>query len=385
MISHMRVIPHQMSNPVSETHAGRTRRAVVLSGLFVFFAQASMVVDARVTCPTTDWSSVDPEKVGYNAVALRTAIGNVRSVGASSGMIIVAGQVIESWGDLALKISSHSVRKSLSNALYGLAIDAGHMDLDATLGELKIDDGEPLTEEEQSARVRDLLASRSGVYVEAASESPFMSSTRPERGSHKPGTHFYYNNFDFNVLETILMEGTGRGIGDLFKTQIANPIGMEDFEPDDVFTFGSWFSDYPSHTYMISTRDLARFGLLYLYDGEWCGSRILPAGWVNDSTTSKGPATWTPRIPSSGYGYLWWVTEEGRLYPGTRPLPVHAFGASGYGGQNLAVVPEYDLVVVYRVDTGRTTTDFIWWLISGENLKDSDFADFLHEVLDARH
>jgi CubicO group peptidase (beta-lactamase class C family) len=85
--------------------------------------------------------------------------------------------------------------------LYGIHVGRGDIDLDATLAELDIDDITPyLTPIEKTATIRDLLLSRSGIYHEAAGESQSMIDLRPERGSHPPGTYFYYNNRDFNAL-----------------------------------------------------------------------------------------------------------------------------------------------------------------------------------------
>ena len=60
-----------------------------------------------------------------------------------------------------------------------------------------------------------------------------------------------------------------------------------------------------------------------------------------------------------------------------------AFGASGFGGQQLAIDPERDLVVLFRVDTGRSISSFVWWYLFGDQLNDSDLIDFLQEVLSA--
>jgi len=343
-------------------------------------------------CPGRAWASAPPERLGYDAAALDDALRAYRARGATAAMVIASGRVIASRGDLALRINAHSIRKSLTSALYGLAVSEGRMDLDATLGELGIEAEPGLTPRERSARVRDLLTARSGVYLDAAAETPFMAETRPARGSRAPGERFYYNNFDFNVLETIYLRATEEPIGEAFHRRVARPVGMRDFRPGDVFAFPSEVlpgplgeAEHEAHQYLISTRDLARFALLYAREGDWCGRRVLPAAWVRESTRPHARATWRPQIPPSGYGYLWWVTNEaGRLYPGARPLPVRAFGASGFGGQNLAVLPALELVVVARVDTGRSLPGFLWWYAFGDRLRDGDFVELLHDVLAAR-
>jgi CubicO group peptidase (beta-lactamase class C family) len=99
------------------------------------------------------------------------------------------------WGDIDKKISSYSMRKSLLSALYGIYSAEGVIDIDQTLEQLGIDDSpEPLTKEEKQARVVDLLCARSGVYHPVDFETALMKKNRPERGSHAPGTFWYYNN-----------------------------------------------------------------------------------------------------------------------------------------------------------------------------------------------
>ena len=62
-----------------------------------------------------------------------------------------------------------------------------------------------------------------------ACESLDMRAARPIRGSHDPGTFWYYNNWDFNVLGTIFRQETGADIFEDFKKQFAVPLQMEDF------------------------------------------------------------------------------------------------------------------------------------------------------------
>jgi hypothetical protein len=83
-------------------------------------------------------------------------------------------------------------------------VEKGAIELDATLDDLGIDDATPLTEQERRARVRDVIAARSGEFLPAAYAPSDQDADRPARGSHAPGTHWYYNNWDFNVAGVIV-------------------------------------------------------------------------------------------------------------------------------------------------------------------------------------
>ncbi|GAI62377.1 unnamed protein product, partial [marine sediment metagenome] len=256
------------------------------------------------------------------------------------------GIVVDAWGDITRNYMCHSMRKSLISALYGIYVADGKINTSKTLKELGIDDYTPLTEVEKQATVADLLKARSGVYIPAAGESSGMKALRPERGSHLPGTFWYYNNWDFNALGTIFDQETGeKNIYQAFKTRIADPIGMEDFPIEYLHYSYEPYSKHPYYGFRMSTRDLARFGLLFMREGRWRDQQIISPDWVQESTASHSEIG-----PDSGYGYMWWTGVKGGLFPGVE-VKEHSFYASGYRGHYVIVLPYRNLVVVHRVNT----------------------------------
>jgi CubicO group peptidase (beta-lactamase class C family) len=75
-------------------------------------------------------------------------------------------------------------------------------------------------------------------------------------------------------------------IGEAFYQRIAKPIGMQDFQPDDVYYLGGPISVHSAYLFEITARDLARFGLLYLRKGRWDGKQIVPEAWVEKKHSS---------------------------------------------------------------------------------------------------
>ena len=132
--------------------------------------------------------------------------------------------------------------------------------------------------------MRELLEARSGVYHAALFETASMAALRPPRHSHPPGTFWYYNNWDFNTLGTIYEHATRHSIFDAFATEIAGPIGMQDYRPADGAYVTGAASVYPAYPFDMSARDLARFALLYLHNGAWRDRQVVPAEWVAEST-----------------------------------------------------------------------------------------------------
>ncbi len=293
-----------------------------------------------------------PAEAGFSAAALDSVRRYADSVQSGAVVAVYRGHVIAAWGDVARELELHSVRKSLVSGLYGTAVARGAVDLDATLAELGIDDATPLTSTEKGARVRDLLAARSGVYLGAAYAPSDQDEERPDRGAHDPGSHWFYNNWDFNVAGVIYERETGEDLYHSFAARIARPLGMEDWRPEDgTRIWEPSQSDHPAHTIRMSARDLARFGQLYLQEGRWAGERVVPADWVAGSTRPVSDFG-----DGRGYAFMWWTYAPGSLTADRyAPLaPYRIYAGSGTGGQLVAVVPELELVVVHRGDTDNS-------------------------------
>ena len=299
--------------------------------------------------PSSCWTrAAAPELLGWSPEKLGRLAPKLYQEEVAALMIVTDGQVVYEWGHTAVNYQAHSMRKSLISALYGIAVEKGQIDLAKTLGELGIDDLMPLTEAEQEATVADLLQARSGVYIPAAGETQGMAAARPERGSHKAGTFWYYNNWDFNALGTIYDRPSGtEDIYQAFQAQIAGPVGMQDFLPERLrYQYHLVLSEHPYYGFRISARDLARVGQLYLQQGAWEGTQLVPAAWVEESTRAISKTGQSGTY--GGYGYMWWVAIEDQ---GT--IPAGSYCASGAGGHTLEVLPQLDTVIVVRFNTDQ--------------------------------
>jgi len=303
--------------------------------------------------PGAEWAQVPAAQAGWSEPELAKAQAWSQQIHSTAVMVVHHGVVVAEWGDTAKRTELASVRKSLLSALIGIAVADRKIDLNSTLAQLGIDDNPPsLTDAEKQATVRMLLESRSGVYHVALYETPGEIRKRPQRGSHTPGTFWYYNNWDFNALGTIYEHATGTGIYDALDRLIARPIGMQDYRPSDGQYVVGGNSIHRAYPIRMSARDLARFALLYLRGGMWAGRQVVPADWVRESTHA-----YSATDSGTGYGYLWWTGTFGDPpYRGTS-LPVGSFFAWGAGGQFAFVIPADDLVVVSRVDRDQHLPD----------------------------
>lgn len=304
---------------------------------------ATSTIDA---VPGEHWTQLlDVRDGGFDPTRLEAAHARADSLGSAAVLVVRAGQVVAAWGPMERRFRCHSIRKSFVGALYGPAVVDGTIDLDATLDDLGIDDRDGLTDLERTASIEHLLSSRSGIRHPAAKEPPTMREERASRVPTRPGESFWYNNWDFNAAGHLYERLTGRDLFEAFRADIAGPLGMEDLRPSDTFLqVERDRSTIPAHTFRMSTRDAARFGLLFLHHGRWNDREIVPGSWIDRSWTLH-----TDLGRGHGYGYLWWVYG-----PGTWGGDATAYAALGAGGHAIVIVPALELVVVHRCDTDFT-------------------------------
>jgi len=300
--------------------------------------------------PSASWDVVSsPEDLGWSSERLADARDYAEEMGSGAVAIIDRGVLIDEWGATSANWVVQSARKSFMSALFGIYQDEAPIDLAATMAELGIDDSVPpsLSESEKQAAVEMLLQARSGIYHEAAAESQSMKDARPARGSHSPGTFFYYNNWDFNALGTIFTQLTGMDTFEAIEQRIADPLQMQEFAAENGFYYYEPVSEHPAYHFSMSARDMARFGLLYLRSGRWRDEQIVPAAWIEQSTFpySEANGNWD-------YGYLWWLAKPHTFNGHT------VWQAAGGSGHTIWVVTDMQLVVVHRVDYSIWQSDW---------------------------
>jgi CubicO group peptidase (beta-lactamase class C family) len=151
----------------------------------------------------------------------------------------------------------------------------------------------------------------------------------------------------YNLLHQILESASGKSVDQLTKEKIADRIGMTNW---------SW-TDYNLE---LTTRDMARFGILIDNKGTWNGSQILTdAKYFSEMTSSSSSL-------NKAYGYLWWlngkdsymVPMENDVKPGSlvSTAPAEMFAAMGKGDKKIYVIPSKHLVIVrHGDDTGNST------------------------------
>jgi CubicO group peptidase (beta-lactamase class C family) len=308
--------------------------------------------------PGADWTRVPSvEEAGYSRAGLDSVRALLASGPSTGFMAVVGGRVLMEYGDLDTLSYLASVRKSILAMLYGNYVASGKVQLDKSLAQLGIDDVGGLLPSEKEATIRDLLTARSGVYHEASNAGDDLASA-PPRGSQKHGTYQLYSNWDFNAAGTAFELQTGRNIYDAVDTDLAKPIGMQDWRRDIQRKSGDTTkSRHLAYHMVLSTRDMARIGLLMLRNGNWAGTQVVPQDWVKEIIRPVTPVNeMNPpqrRNGPFGYGYLWWIWD------GQANAGAYAGAYTGLGaiGQHITVLPALDLVVAHKtVPGGRSVS-----------------------------
>ena len=246
---------------------------------------------------------------------------------------------------------SWSMAKSFLSALFGIAIEEGHI---KSINELVTDYVPELKGSGyDGVTIKNVLQMSSGVafnedYQDFHSDINRMGRLLALGGSfdefaaslvneREQGTFLHYVSIDTHVIGMVLRKATGRSVTDYFKEKLWSKLGTEQ---DTYYITDSTGEPMVLGGLNMLTRDYAKFGKLYLDNGRWNDQQIVPLNWVKDSVTPDAPHLMPGKRASSdmemGYGYQWW-------------LPVNAdeeFMAVGIYDQYIYVNKKANVVIV---------------------------------------
>ncbi len=335
--------------------------------------------------PGAEWQTAPPEAVGFSSAKLEALRGWLKTQDTGSMMVVVQGRVIFSYGDVTHTSKIASVRKSVLDMLYGADVFAGQVRDDVlheTVEQLGLQDKVPFLPIEKNATLIQLMASRSGIYIPSGNGD--QAKVMPPRGSEYPGTYYIYNNWDFNAAGVAFEKLTKKDIFVALRDDLARPLGMQDFDFAKQKKNESPDSAHSEYAMYLSTRDMARLGLLMLNCGQWNGKTLVSCDWVRYSTYLHTPfrdinptGLRNYGEPSRwGYGLLWWVWDE-QMFPGDTwtGFLQGAYTAAGTGGTYITVLPTMDTVVVHQVDIDKNYR---------ANVTPSSYMAMLSMIADAR-
>jgi len=295
---------------------------------------------------------------GFAREPYHEILGPVKERGGPAGMIIKDGYIVAQWGDIDRVDMTFSVTKSYLSTTAGLAVDSGLIDGVQDKVHRYVWDGTFESKHNRKINWEHLLTQSSDWSGELFDLHDWAD--RPPRTGgiddwknrelSEPGTVFEYNDVRVNVLAYSLLQVWRKPLPRVLKEQIMDPIGASStwrwygYEHSWVNVDGIRMQSVSGGGHsgggvFISTRDHARFGLLYARRGAWKGEQLISERWVD--------MVQQPSKAFGNYGYMWWLNNEDapRHMEGA---PSHIYYAAGFGGNFVVVDEQNDLVVVTR-------------------------------------
>ena len=353
--------------------------------------------------PRGDWQRAEPATVGMDAARLAEAvayaqahenpaprdqalalaqtfgkaepyfggqIGPTRERGGINGLVVRRGRVVAEWGDTRRADMAHSIAKTFLSTLVGLAWQQGLIrstdDRAADYMPAGVDlftspHNAPITWEHLLRQTSDWQGTLWGKPDWADRPVGKTPEDWPQRPLHAPGSHYKYNDVRVNVLALAALQVWRRPLPEVLREQLMDPIGastrwrwhgydnswieLDGQRMQSVSGGGHWGGGL-----FIDAWDLARFGYLFLRDGQWGGKQIVSRDWIAKAR-APGPA-------NAEYGYANWF-----LNPGRKALPAAPEGSVTFrgNGQNIIYIDrDNDLLVVVRwIDNGPALNQFI--------------------------
>ncbi|MEW6431129.1 MAG: serine hydrolase [Myxococcota bacterium] len=293
----------------------------------------------------------------------------------TDGLVIIKNGAIiyERYGRGFTETNKHiswSVAKSVSSALIGVAVKQGALRLDDSICEyLRGYSGQAVC----GITVKHALTFATGLaWQEEYEDKGYQVSSvismlfgvghrdqlrhiLTHRQATRPGEQWLYSTGDAELASAVAKGALERKVGKgAFWKLLFDKLGMKATLEEDVLG-----TPLGGSMVYATPRDFAKFGWLFINDGCWDGERLLPEGWVKDSTTISEAfekyATADEKTPS---GYAWWLNQPAHGNPKPWPdAPDDTYAALGHWGQRIIVIPSEDIVIVRTGDDREGSVD----------------------------
>ncbi len=340
------------------------RRALLLVGAILILSglagcgpsAADLAAVDYTPLPGDDWEVSTPEAQGLDPELVAELFYNAEDVETIQALLVVKdGKLIAERyfndGGVDQSTRIQSVTKSFTSALTGIALAEGCLSsVDQRMMEFFPELADRIVDPRKNEiTLREMLQMRAGYQWEESSSELFellYSGFRPSNLvdvplATDPGTHMEYSNLTAHLIGVVVARACDTDLLSFGEAHLFGPLGIE---PSDWIT--DWEGYYNGHGDLYFTaREMARFGQLYLDDGAYQGSQLVPAEWVDESLQTYSEDAWPYRVGRNfqdiGYGYQWWSVTAGEH---------HYNLAWGHGGQQIALVDDYNMVVVVKAD-----------------------------------
>jgi CubicO group peptidase (beta-lactamase class C family) len=301
---------------------------------------------ANLYWPTDGWRISSPEDQGMDAALLAQMFENIEQhrLKIDSVLVVRNGYIVAEKYYAPYTINTqhvlYSCTKSFISALIGMAIEDGFIE---SVGQHVLDffpdqSFQNLDARKEAMTLEDLLTMRAGIawnegmpaYQGMMGSSDWVAYVLDKPMETDPGNRFNYCSGCSHVMSAIIEKTTDEGTLTFAKNHLFEPLGITNYDWE-VDSNGVPNGGWGLH---MTPREMAKFGYLFLNEGEWDGQQIIPSEWVRESTQVG-----LPTGEGVDYAYQWW------LYPN-----LDLYAAQGLNGQMIYVIPDLSLVVVFTAD-----------------------------------
>jgi len=294
---------------------------------------------------------------GFEREPFHEILGPTKKRGGPAGMILKDGYLVASWGDTKRVDMTFSVTKSFLSTIAGLAVD--NKLIKSTTDEVGqyVWDGTFSGAHNSKISWEHLLQQNSAWSGELWGVKDWADRPPSEGGiddwkfatPKTPGTVMEYNDVRVNVLAYALTHTWRKPLPMVLKERIMDKIEASTTwrwygydhawtEIDGIQMKSVTGGGHSGAGMFISTEDMARFGLLFLNDGQWKAEQIVSKSWIQQATQ--------PSKPNVNYGYMWWLNRKGARH--WEELSENIYYAAGFGGNFIVIDKENDMVIVTR-------------------------------------
>lgn len=303
--------------------------------------------------PTQTWQCTSPEEQGIDSAMLAQMFETIEQEDINLHSLLIVRNsylVAETYWDPYGPEDEHtiqSITKSVVGTLVGIAIDQGALDsVDQKLVDLFSKRTiQNLVEQKASITLHNLLSMTPGLSCQdlsSAGQGMYQAEDWVQYlldlpVTDPPGTRWIYCSGAAQLLSAVLQDVTGMDARTYANTYLFKPLGIPEVQEQDWNTDPKGVTNGIAGLYL-RPRDLAKYGYLYLKKGSWNGRQVLPAQWVEESTREQafiGPDDYVGGLDRR-FGYMWSIFPELRYY-----------GYLGMAGQELFVLPEKNMVIVF--------------------------------------
>jgi CubicO group peptidase (beta-lactamase class C family) len=304
--------------------------------------------------PTTGWRTSPPETQGVNSTMLQEMDDYLvtQDLDLHSLLVIRNGYIVyedypNSLYDVNRKHILHSVTKSFTSCLIGIAIEEGFIGsiTDTVLSYFPDRTIQNMNAYKEAMTIEHLLTMTSGYdwdewlypytdprndLIEMIVSGECTQFMLDHPVVDEPGTVWLYNTGVSYLLAALIYETSGLTPLEFAFQYVFGALGITDV----YWTESPEGINYGGSELHLTPRDLAKFGFLFLHNGLWDSQQVVPGEWVSESTEIA-----VFLGASLSYGYQWWVNSQ-----------LQSYEAHGLYAQRLVVIPEYDLIVVFTAE-----------------------------------